>query len=492
MKKYRHQNKLLSFFFITVIFSSNFSCGSKNNTSSEKTTNPPITADSVLSHKVINDKFPYSIQIAAMKKLENAEKLIALLNKKHFSGYIVKYRSISGAMIYRIRVGPFSDNLEALRTLAKLKHSGYEDSYIVNQKYEPYEQKIHDNSEKNLVTDRKQLTNGLRCQNPQWSPSGKEIAFYAETPDGDEGIFTIGTGGGTISQVAIGKANRHVTPRFKWSPDGEKVAFVAREVSRSFEQVENLYLVQKNGQQVQQILSQNRIPFSISDIRWALEGKAIAFTANYNTDSDDPDRFTNSIILVLVPGEDPRSIDLSSFGLSTRTVGWKSSTELLFLKESASGNSFHRNNSFTLRIYDLETESESQVSAYDIPTSPTYLFNRHSNQIITLTTLSDPSSTSSYLTRIKAFDLKTGMATILLEENHSETSTAFFNFSQTGDIYIKLDRELWIFSSEGRESTFRFDFPFTEFAISPSGSKLVFTDHKILYSTKISTDKDPR
>lgn len=57
---------------------------------------------------------------------------------------------------------------------------------------------------------------------PDWHPDGSKILFESEGRDGFDGLFIMDSDGGNVRHLVDGS-------RGKWSPDGSKVAFMARD-----------------------------------------------------------------------------------------------------------------------------------------------------------------------------------------------------------------------------------------------------------------------
>ena len=69
-----------------------------------------------------------------------------------------------------------------------------------------------------------QLTRGEKsCDDPQWSPDGRWIAFLSSRV-GKKNLWVIGANGGEAQQLSEMKGN---VGSFKWSPDGKHLAFTA-------------------------------------------------------------------------------------------------------------------------------------------------------------------------------------------------------------------------------------------------------------------------
>ena len=67
---------------------------------------------------------PYTIQVAAFKSDQDADKLVAELKQKGFSAYRAIGKVPGKGIWYRVRVGDFKNKAEAGSTIAKLKTAG--------------------------------------------------------------------------------------------------------------------------------------------------------------------------------------------------------------------------------------------------------------------------------------------------------------------------------------------------------------------------------
>jgi len=70
------------------------------------------------------DHKPYTIQVAAFKSSQDADKLVAELKQKGFSAYRAIGKVPGKGIWYRVRIGEFNNKAEAGSTIAKLKTAG--------------------------------------------------------------------------------------------------------------------------------------------------------------------------------------------------------------------------------------------------------------------------------------------------------------------------------------------------------------------------------
>jgi cell division septation protein DedD len=66
-----------------------------------------------------------NLQIAAMRRSADAQKLLADVKRKGFKGFILAPAAGDRNPLYRVQVGPFSDPIQAESELQKLASAGY-------------------------------------------------------------------------------------------------------------------------------------------------------------------------------------------------------------------------------------------------------------------------------------------------------------------------------------------------------------------------------
>jgi len=487
------QKRFFSHFALLTLISFTAGCSYESDTTQLVTGNPQVPGDSTLARHLPDVQLPFSIQVAAVRKSENADKLRRLLNAAQFSAYIVQFNSLSGTTIYRVRVGPFADRVAALRVLTRLKRAGYADSYIVNSQNKIGSRrlatKVHRRSGSATAGSEKQITENLACRNPQWSPSGREVAFYAVTPD-REGIFTVGTGGGPISQVVLNSAELQVSTEFQWAPDGERIAFAATELSGTFEPHGSLWIINKSGRKLRRVFSQGGVPFAITDIAWAPDGHKIAFTANYHMEDGRIEPLRAAIVLLLrddratgADGKNVRSVELTEGDQSTRIVGWESEDTCLLLMTEAAGYGFAAQNA--LWLYDLRSGTKEPLRS--APALPAYRAGRllaGTKQLI-YTTADGGGDPEERTARIVAVELDTGRRTVLFETREKKPSDLDFVVSKSSKIFLHTEDELWIYGSDGRESAVALNVTMGDFTVSPLGGRICFVSGGDLFTMKL-------
>jgi len=232
----------------------------------------------------------FSIQVTALKDKNNADNLSDVLRKSELPAYVLSGSSLSGDSLFRVKIGPYRTEYEAARILRNINALGYEKAFITTNGLASVDSLDADLDEKPRKI---QLTFSGECIHPQWSPKGREIAFFKKE-NGSEGLYTIGTGGGNISKIIESEEKKPaITTQFSWAPSGEKIAFTAIEVNKNWEQIENLFLINKNGSGLEKLIDQTGLAYKISDLKWSEDGQRIALNANYGKKDSWSDFFSN-------------------------------------------------------------------------------------------------------------------------------------------------------------------------------------------------------
>lgn len=432
-----------------------------------------------------------------MRDSSNAARLQRILREKNFSAYSLKFKSLSGDYIFRVRVGPYLDRLAAQRDLEKIKDLGYSDSYIVDHRGElaaaADSSRFTSAKPGNTQENRKRLTENWRCRNPQWSPTGREIAFYAEdSPDG-AGLFTIGSGGGLASQIISSRDSVQVTPRFLWTPDGQSIICVVKALNKSFEYTENLCKVSKDGGRVRTLLAQEHFPFHISELKLSPDGQKIAFTAKYDSDRQSLYGFESGMVLRIPKARDrstsagAKLTELSRFDESTRIVGWRSKDEILFLVNSASRAGLSPGNHQEVWSYDMRTMKRTRLAgAPPLPNCVRCDLLPGGREIIYLTAPASGSGAGLSQQRIVAINLNEGTKTILYEIPGDDSRVPDYRYAKNGEIFIPVRNTLWVYTGEDRKTIVPLESPFQDFTLSPKARKICILDGGALYRQALS------
>ena len=164
--------------------------------------------------------------------------------------------------------GPdWSPDGNAIAFVSERRDRGYgHEIYIINV----------DGSEERQLTFSQQ--DGLYDSNPDWSPDSNQIVFeILSLSELFRGIHIIDTNGNN-RRLLTSKEFDSWDPQ--WSPDGEKILFVSDRSGG-----DHLYVMDPNGNNVQQLTSNNIID-SDSNPSWSPDGKQIIFHSNQDGDKD--------------------------------------------------------------------------------------------------------------------------------------------------------------------------------------------------------------
>jgi len=115
-----------------------------------------------------------------------------------------------------------------------------------------------------------------RVGSPAVSPDGETVAFTVSVYDmeenrGNADVWIVPTAGGSPRRLTTHKASDGSPD---WSPDGKRIAFVAR---RDDDKAAQLYLIPVDGGEPERITD---MPLGVSDPKWFPDGKRIAFVSH--------------------------------------------------------------------------------------------------------------------------------------------------------------------------------------------------------------------
>ena len=126
------------------------------------------------------------------------------------------------------------------------------------------------------------LIDVANLRDPQLSPDGSQIVYVRSDADWDENktishIWRVGAEGGDPIQLTSGEDGES-SPR--WSPDGSRVAFLAK---RGEDEKTQIYLLNSSGGEGRRLTEH---PASVEEIEWSPDGQWIYFLAeNEETDA---------------------------------------------------------------------------------------------------------------------------------------------------------------------------------------------------------------
>lgn len=433
----------------------------------------------------------YFVQVAAFSQAENAEKVQSVLNARTYSCTIQKTTVAGGAPLWKVLVGPYNGEAEARAALRTLKKRGYQNAFVRLQPRRTGEADslLEDAATVGPVVIKppdeeligKQLTESGGCSAPRWSPTGREIAFLKHLSN-QEGIFTIGTGGGPQSKIVESRTGFQISDELAWAPNGHVVAFVANVVNDEFERVQNLYVIDKISRTPTVLVEQQRNDFSIHALRWSPAGGRLAFEAIYSEVGMQPFRSVFIVNAVTVNGgnDEIELIETSGSDEVSRVVGWLSEDEILLLNsplDDVDSPALHE-----FRRYNLTSRQLSCVyPGFRVPCCSDIQFVVKTRDVICTET--DNSSAGKY-SRVVAYNLTAGTTQVLVETQSDDDR--FSPVRTTGSqIFFIYDEQLWISTASERVGIIRLGVNPNDFSVSPSGGRICFEDGGNLFLLKL-------
>ena len=345
----------------------------------------------------------FSIQIAALRDKKNAEGLNKILRKSELSSYVLSDSTSSGDLFFKIRTGPYSTEHQASQALKNITELGYEGAFIITEAF------ASDDSAEAAMTEqfpKIQLTQSGQSSHPQWSTKGREIAFFKKEND-SEGLYTIGTGGGNISKIIESEEKRTITTKFCWGPSGEKIALVAIERNKNWDQIENLFLIKKNGTGIEKVTDQNGLAYTISDLKWSEDGQKIAFNANYGK-KDSWSEFFQTVKIVNLDDPDIYITELAVVERINTLVGWRSNNELLFLAAADDIDAI----GYEVWSYEVSTRNRQRVLNHPVVTEFRELAYLPNENLLIYS--------SATAEKIMTLNLDSGQETLVLETKRDQ------------------------------------------------------------------------
>ncbi|MFQ5602648.1 MAG: SPOR domain-containing protein [bacterium] len=480
----RHPGQFILFMFILVCFLKQSCKKFETQNVSVKSVSAQLDTTTV---KDSSQTVPtYLVQVAAFLEPENAEKLRRKLQESGLPAYVVAGENPLQETFYRLRIGPFTSREQAQTRVATLQNLGYTDAYILLNPELVNILLTHDSSASEIDTVenvKKQLTFGGVSSHPLWSPTGREIAFY-KTSEQVSGIYSIGTGGGFASKIIESSDNREITPQFIWSPRGDKIVFVARELNKGWEPVENLYLINKDGSNLKLLLTQDNFPFKIQDLMWSPDGRALAFNAKYERGADYSHLIQRVLILSVheMLGQQnfqPQRVNSrfihepSHLDRNNCALGWRNRNELLFL---------------TIHYLPLGSSDEiREIWSYHFESRQRKkLLSGHFMQEFQKIGLASEDKALYYSQRLKILklNLQSGQEQTVVETPSIESLIRAFTLTNSNTLLYLAGHDFWRCDINGGEPQLLDSFNSTYFTLSPTGKKLCFDEKGYLFTLK--------
>jgi len=411
----------------------------------------------------------FSIQIAALRHKNTADHLRNVLRKSELPAYLLSYSTSSGDSLFKIRIGPYRTEYQAERALKSINELGYEKAFITDgsTSADSFEADLDEKAGK------MQLTFSRECSHPKWSPKGREIAFFKKEND-SEGLYTIGTGGGNISKIIESEEKRTITTTFTWAPSSENIAFTAIEVNKNWDEIENLFLINKNGSGLKRLIDQTGIAYRVSDLKWSPDSRRIALNANYGKRDSWSDYF-QTVKIVNLDEPDSYLTELVVVERINSVLGWKSNDELLFLA------AYDDVDELGYEIWSYQVSTQKRKRIFIGPVVPefreiAYLANE--NLLIYTSVSAD---------KITTLNLDSGQENLLLESQVIGASgISTINLSATNDLYFLSNHSLLKFDRNYHLLMSTIEINAENFTLSPIGSKICFAENGILFTQKIS------
>jgi len=411
----------------------------------------------------------FSIQIAALRDKNNADHLRDVLRKSELPAYLLSYSTSSGDSLFKIRIGPYRTEYQAERALKSINELGYEKAFITDDSssVNSFEADLDEK------TGKMQLTFSRECSHPKWSPKGREIAFFKKEND-SEGLYTVGTGGGNISKIIESEEKRTITTTFSWAPTSEKIAFTAIEVNKNWDEIENLFLINKNGSGLKRLTDQTGIAYRVSDLKWSPDSRRIALNANYGKRDSWSDYF-QTVKIVNLDEPDSYLTELVVVERINFVLGWKSNDELLFLAAYDDIDEL----GYEIWSYQVSTQQRKRIFSHPLVPEFREIAYLGSENLLIFTSVSADKITTIYL--------DSGQENLLLESQVIGASgISTMNLSATNELYFLSNHSLLKYDQNHHLLMSTIEINAENFTLSPIGSKICFAENGVLFTQKIS------
>ncbi len=451
-------------------------------TKAVKTTNSWTVPDSVL------EKNPFSIQVAAMAKRANAEEYLSKLKTARFRAFCLAHDNIVGKKIYRIRVGPFRNRNGAEAALSRLRQQGYRQAFVQQHAdlipvAKTSAARAGAGTELPPIKGAKKISREGGCSHPQWSPTGREIAYISES-EGQAGLYAVGTGGGAASRIAESSKERRLSEKFSWSPDGKRLAFVAREFNDLFEWADNLYVVSRRGSKPVRIIWQERTTFSIGNICWSPDGERLAVEELPGSGFSGSSGYSRVLILTIA-GDQPTAVLEAPAG-DLRAAGWPSATGFVYLDSRRTRTitaGVIEDGGLRVMRYDLNKDNASQLYQSPDPANVVQAaYLPKSNAVV----FSEVNETPADKRLLRFIDLRSRKATPVLEYGVAGDQQRGFMVTKNEKVVVVEADKLWFINRDSREKSAKLPVQPPDWTIDPSGKQICIARGGELFTLKIA------
>ncbi len=460
------------------VFLSQLSCRGDSETNLET-----VRGDSdSLSYAQADRLTGFAVQLAAFNDFENARRFAQKIEASGLPAYVQPATDSTTLGRYRVRVGPYSSREEAQAAVERSKELGYADSYLVPERMR-HDGTLSEDQSDQPEPKRRKLTITGQSRAPQWSPTGREIAFYKEE-DGTHGLYTVGTGGGFISKIVTGTDKRQVLPKFAWSPRGDRVAFVAQEMNASWEPVENLYVIRKNGSDLQLLFRQNAFSFRIENLKWSPDGRYVAFNANYGRPYPQADRIQRVLVVETRTDQTGSTniLDPSHLEKTNWLAGWSAPDRLLYLA-TVETSSLASRFEYELWQYDTKQRLRSLFLGGPVVGACRQVELVHRGTALVYTAFKPPAPEAVGLV---ALDLTSLNRFTLAQANPEEKlNERFWIIDRSNRIFFFLNDELHTTELGGRPVSLQVKLPERDVTFSPDGRRACFSENGLLFVSSL-------
>lgn len=427
---------------------------------------------------------PYSVQVAALTDTANVARLTTQLQRSDLPVFVSRSQE-TGSDIFRIRVGPYAQERNAARALLAIRDLGFIDAFLKNHGKEIDTLVAAPAMEEALTsTELKKLTDaGGTCRSPKWSPTGREIAFINVGPE-STGLYAVGTGGGSFSRIVDKSTDFEVTGEFAWSPSGKRMALVVREINHSFERVENIYVVNKNGTGLKRVLRQTDFAYKIHNLSWSPDERYLAFEAHYGEPEGIAADYIIQIKALKIAGEDsepslPQALDLQKNQL---LAGWLTATEIVYLS-SVKQEYWASRLSYEIAKLDVTTGRQSTLRRGPVVHNCKHLNMAAANNVLVYkTTVGSPSEQAD---RIVSYNWSNGQEYVLVDTQDEPGQLSNPIVTARNEVLFLHGAKLWINDLTERKAVLPFGREIDSFTASPSGARICFEERGELYLMRL-------